>query len=301
MSTTVPHELASTTGEPLPNLLLDYPGADIILRSQDCYHFQVPKTFIGDLIQGTLDPPGNANPEPSLPVVQLPENGEILHCLLGFIFPVTPIPSSTEEIMELLSVAQKYQMETALTHIRGSIARHNSLPTSLKPALLTYALARKYRLLPEALQLARSILKYPMTIENFDDKLDIMSGTSLYELWEYHERVRLNLASDLTEFRTSQAHGSITNLRCTELSSSRIPRWLDQYIESIGKTPNLFDHAELNVALARHAKVMASRPDCQCASITSQTIRDFWDALASVVDGSFEKVCAIDVPGCLGY
>jgi hypothetical protein len=42
MSTTVPPEGASTTDEPLANVLFDYSGADIILRSQDSYHFQVP-------------------------------------------------------------------------------------------------------------------------------------------------------------------------------------------------------------------------------------------------------------------
>jgi hypothetical protein len=41
-----------------------------------------------------------------------------------------------------------------------------------------------------------------MTIEDFDNKLDIMPGASLYELWKYHERVRAILASDLTEFRS---------------------------------------------------------------------------------------------------
>ena len=186
-------------------------------------------------------------------MVQLPESGEILHCLLSFIFPVTPLlPSTTEEIMELLSVAQKYQMETALTHIRGSIARQNSLPTRLQPALHIYALAQKFRLLPEALQAARSILNYPMTIEDFVNKLDNLSCASLYELWKYHERVRLILASDLTEFRISQAHGTIAGMRCTEFSSSQIPCWLDQYISSIGNSPSLFDLVEFNAAMARH-------------------------------------------------
>ena len=171
----VPHETASTTDEPLANLLFDYPGADIILRSQDCYHFRVPKIYIvnnspilGELIQRTLDSPGDANAEASLPVVQLPESGEILHCLLTFIFPVTPlVPSTPEEIMELLSVAQKYQMESALTHIRGSIARQNSLPTRLEPALHIYALAQKYGLRPEALTNRADYIELPDDYRGF--------------------------------------------------------------------------------------------------------------------------------------
>jgi len=46
------------------------------------------------------------------------------HNLLTFLFPVTPlVPSTAENAMELLSVAQKYQMGSVLAHIRLSIAR----------------------------------------------------------------------------------------------------------------------------------------------------------------------------------
>ena len=296
MSTVTP-EAASTTDRRLVIQLFDYPGADIVLCSQDSHHVRVPKIYIvnsspvlGELIRKTLDSPGGANAEESLPVLQLPESGEILQCLLTFVFPVTPrVPSTPEQIMKLLSVAQEYQMEAALSHIRASIAQQNLLPTCLEPALHLYLFAQIYKLRPEALQAAQSILKYPMTIENFYNKLDIMPGAFLYKLWKYRERVRAILASDLKEFRASRACGTITGLRCNELSSSQIPSWLDHYIESIGKAPNLFDIAELNIALARHTKDKANEQSCECVSIPSQTIRDFWDALASVIHGSFEK------------
>jgi hypothetical protein len=77
MSTTAPHEADSTTDDPLLNLLFCYPDAEIILRSQDSYHFRLPKIYItnnsptlGELIQRTLVPqttplvpypPGNAS------------------------------------------------------------------------------------------------------------------------------------------------------------------------------------------------------------------------------------------------
>jgi hypothetical protein len=306
----VSHQAASTTGEPLQNLLFDYTGADIILRSQDCFHFRVPKTpifdnfpILGEVIRRALDSPGDvkADSEGSLPVVQLPEGGEIVHCLLTFIFPVTPlIPLTPEEIMELLSVTQKYQMGSVLTHIRGTIARQNSLPTRLEPAFHIYALAQEYGLRPEALQSAQAILlKQSMTIEDLEDKLDVMPGASFYELWKYHERVRVVLASDLTAFRASGARGTLTGLRCTELSSSQIPCWLDQYVESIGKTLNLFDSAEFNIAMARHIrdnlKATGGQAGCECVSVHSQTIRDFWEALSFVVHRSFEKASGIDI------
>jgi hypothetical protein len=184
-----------------------------------------------------------------------------------------------------------------LIHIRGSVARQNPLPTHLEPALRIYVLAQKYGLRPEALQTARTILNYPITIEDFDNKLDIMPGAFLYELWEYHEEVRAILVSDLTEFRESGARGTISGLRCAELSASGIPRWLDQYIDSIGKSPNLFDTAELSIVMARHVQVTRNSRSrtarCECTSIHSQTIRDFWAALASVIHGSFEKASVV--------
>ena len=316
---TVPHEAASLTSEPLANLLFDYPGADVILRSQDAYQFRVPKIYIansslilGDLIQRTLDPPRDPNAEASpasLPVVQLPESGEILRCLLTFIFPVTPhIPSTPEDIMKLLSVAQKYQTGTALTHIRECVAQQNSLllptaATGLESALKvlnSYALAQMYGLRPEALQAAKAILlkRSMVTIEDFDNKLDVMSGACLFELLKYHERVRAILALDLTEFMVSCGRGTITGLRCDEYNSdNRVPRWIDQYISSIQKAPNFFDLVEFNSAMVRHVR-NGDVVLCECVSIPSQTIREFWEALADVVHGSFEKVSLVDIPSC---
>jgi BTB/POZ domain-containing protein len=294
--------VAASTDKHLANPLFDHPGADLILRSRDSHIFRVPKIYVvsssfvlEQLIRRTLDSPDASYAATSPPVVQLPERGAILHILLTFIFPMTPrLLSTTAENMELLSVAQTYQMNSVLAHIRGSIARHYPLPSRLEPALHIYSLAQKYGLRPEALQAARITLNYPMTIEDLDDKLDIIPGASLYELWKYHENVRVILTLDLTEFRMSGARSTMTGLVCTEVSPSHIPSWLDRYIESIGKAPNLFDPLELNTVMARHISECKGR--CRCASIPSQTIRDFWTALASVVHGSFEKVSVVYLP-----
>ena len=304
---TVPSDATSATDEPLASIP-DYPGADIILRSQDSHHLRVPKIFVihnspvlNELVRTTLDSPGDANAETSLPVVQLPESGKILRYLLTFILPPFPaIPPTHEETMELLSVAQKYQMEAVLVHVREVVARQNPLPTHLEPALHVYALAQKYGLRPEALRSARTILKYSMTIEHLGDKLDIMPGASLYELWKYYEKVRTVLTLDLTEFRLSSGPGTMTGLRCREFGSSPIS-WVDQYIVSMGNAPNLFDPFELNIAMTRHLQVKnGGNKSCKCGSISSQTIREFWEALESVVNGSFEKVCDV-MRSCLEY
>jgi hypothetical protein len=284
------------------DLCFEYPGADVILRSRDFYQFRVPKSFIinnspilGELIHKTLGPLANVQDVASLPVIELPESGPILHNLFSFLFPGIPIvPSTTVKAMKLLSVAQKYQMDFVLAHIRLSISRHDPRSTQPNAAFGMYALAQKYRLRQEALQAARTlILKYPINIEDLKDKLDMMPGASLYGLWKYSEDVRSALVSDLSEFRASAARGTLTGLPCVELSSSKIPLWLDDYISSIGDTPNLFDLIEFSLALARHTKEKAGCRTCACASLPSQKIRNFWEALASVVDGSFDKVGVI--------
>ena len=74
---TVPHEAASLkvspTNEPLAKLVFDHPGADIILRSHDCYHLRAPKitivnnsSVLGKIIQNTIDSLGDANAEANL-------------------------------------------------------------------------------------------------------------------------------------------------------------------------------------------------------------------------------------------
>jgi hypothetical protein len=286
------------TDEPPPNLLFEYPRADFILRSRDSYDFRVSKLYIinnspelDKRIQNTLNSFHAPQDEGSLPAVQLSDTGAILHSLLTFIFPVSPVlPSTIEETMELLSVAQKYQMDSALIHIRGSIDRQDRF-TSPATVFQVYSLAQKYGLRQEALRAAELIiLNFPMTLQDLEDKLDIMSGAALYELWKYHESVRTVLPPDLAEFRESRARETLIGLRCVTFSSSLIPRWLDNYIESIGGAPNLFNPVEFDIARVRHVRDEGQNHECACACITGQTIRTFWTALASVVRGSIKKV-----------
>jgi hypothetical protein len=96
---TSPLEPASTIPTPdesLANVLFEYPGANFILRSRDSHHFRVQKSYIlnsfpilDKLIRRAQDPPDDANDEASLPTVELPESGAIIHNLLTFIFPAS--------------------------------------------------------------------------------------------------------------------------------------------------------------------------------------------------------------------
>jgi hypothetical protein len=296
-----PPASAEVTSE--ETLHFDFPGSDIVLRSSDSHKFHVPKLYIvnsspvlRELIQTvseTSDVANNEEPEP-LPVVEvtveLPESGATLHSLLTLIFPIVPIlPSTSDEILELLAVAQKYQMDSILDHIRGTIARQH--PPFIRPetAFHVYFLAQKQGLHQEAVQAARVTLRLPMVIEDMRDKLEFseMTGAYLYELWKYHERIRTGLKSDLPMFRDFDLPMSVKNLICRARTDNSVPRWIDDYIESITGAPHLFDLVEFEDAWARHIKEIRK---CPCIDIPSQLRRDFWGALTAFVDGAIERV-----------
>ena len=206
-------------------LHFNYPGSNIVLRSCDSHDFRMPKFYITICspvlrmlirsVLNTSDVPNGEQPEP-LPVVELPESKATLYNLLTFVFPVTPIlPSTTEKVMELLAVAQKYQMDSVLSRIR-TIARQD--PPFIRPetAFHVYFLAQEHELQHEVVQAARVTLRLSMTIEDLGDKLEFpgMTGVYLYELWKYHRRYRTDLKLVLSEFRNIGLPNDVKNLRC---------------------------------------------------------------------------------------
>ncbi|KAI0295146.1 hypothetical protein B0F90DRAFT_1820632 [Multifurca ochricompacta] len=272
-------------------LLFDFPESDTILRSCDFYEFSVLNFYIfhsspilGEHIVASL----NSDVGTSLPIVQLPETGSVLFSLLSYIFPVPPIlPSTLEQTMQLLSAAQKYNMDVALIHIRNHIALQEPQFIREETAFLVYSLAQKYGLRQEALQAARSTLSFsPLIIEDFSDKHDMMPGAFLHELWKYHDRVRRNLASDLEEFKTSRAPYILNGLQCTASGSP-----VDNYITSLKKTPALFDLTKFHMSLANPVQGQSRKGhSCTaCEDMSSKEIRAFWVALTAVVHDSMTK------------
>ena len=304
-----PSALPEVTSE--KSLHFDYFGSDIVLRSCDSYEFHVPKLYLvnsspvlRELIRTISNTSHITNGEESgpLPVVELPENGALLHSIVTLILPVVPIiPSSPEEIMDLLAIAKKYQMDSVLNHIRSIIGARND-PPFIRPemAFHIYFLAQELGLHQEAVQAARVTLHFPMVIEDLGDKLEFsdMTGAYLYELWKYHQHVRTELRSGIPEFRNSGLPEGVKGLYCTEYHSasaglSSFPVWLDNYIKSIVEAPHLFDLIEFEDARARHVRKMQTTysAPCSCFDISSQLRRAFWEALTAFVNGAITKVC----------
>ena len=303
MSTVAPEPPLPGLLVSLENLLFDFPGADIILRSCDSYDFRVLNIYVfhSSPVLGeqmlAADNPRSATPDTeatSLPVVQLSDSGAILFSLLTYIFPVQPIlPSTVEQTMELLSVAQKYKMDAILTHIRNHIAQQHPPFIRGESSLYIYSLAQKHGLHQEVLQAAKSTLGLPtLTIDNLEEQLELMPGAFLYELWNYHQRVRANLTSDLENFIASRAHTMLESSSCRALpSASGVPNWLSQYISSMGRSPHLFELSRFHMTLTGHIQSYGGRGGCNaCATIPGKSILEFWAALSAVYRDSITKV-----------
>jgi hypothetical protein len=301
----VPNEVV-----PEETALFDYPGSDIILRSRDSHDFPLPKVIIitySPVLRNVIESVSITTDAPTgeefLPVVNIPESKEILYRLLTFISPVTPaLPSTTEKIMELLAVAQKYEMNSVVSHIRGAIARQS--PQFLRPetAFNVYFLAQQYGLHHEAVQAARVTLRLPMTLEGLGDKLDFpgMTGVCLHELWKYHEQVRNELKSALLHFRQTGLPNDVNSLICTSSYYGRtsFPPWLYDYINSVAGAPHLFDLTKFEEVRERHVqnhKPNSSYAPCSCATMPNQVKRSFWEALTAVIQRALEKVRRIGV------
>ncbi|KAI0288686.1 hypothetical protein BC826DRAFT_659275 [Russula brevipes] len=285
-------------------VLIDDPNADIILRSCDHHEFRVPRLYIvqaspvlRELIK-SLPSSQAVNGAASLPSIKLSDSGVILSHLLTFVLPMVPVlPSTTEQTMLLLSVAQKYQMNSTLCHLRAIVVSQD--PPFIRPetAFRVYSLAQMHGLRQEALQAGRATLTFPFKLEDLEDELSTVPGTYLHELWQYYQRVRTHLKSDIAALKDTGATILTSTAPCSNITSNGKLAWVDAYIESIAVSPELFDLSEFYICLTRHAQ-MGYRP-CQCMAIPRKTIHTFWMALTNAVHSCMTKVRIDDLRNCM--
>ena len=283
--------------------LFNFPDADIILRSSNSRDFPVLKLYITKsspvlykLIQNASDSVVSAHPAGPipLPVINMPESGAILHSLLTFVLPITPVlPPSVEETLELLSVAQKYEMNHVLTHIRGSISLQDPPLICRRNALHVYSLAQKYSLHQEVSQAARLTVRSTLTVEGLEGNLDVMPGDHLHELWKYHQRLQAKLVSNVVQFKQFSACSTLNGLTCISLARFyRIPGWIDDYISLVASTPSSFNPFIFQSALVRHvSRVWGLGKQCTlCTTLPEEVIDKFWTALTAFMNVNMEEV-----------
>ena len=187
-------------------------------------------------------------------------------------------------------MAQKYEMTSTLARIRDCVSRRPNLICT-KNALHAYSLAWGYGLLEETLLAAEEALKIPMTIDTFEDKLDLIPIPALCQLWKYRQKFLDDLNMNFyTRLSDSRAYHSLVDIDCAEKTgSSNSPPWLDGYLNSILIDPTRADLTTFHLALSSH--VAESSDACEkVICVLGETIRKFWADLTTVVRASIITV-----------
>ncbi|KAN0109490.1 hypothetical protein V8E52_009284, partial [Russula decolorans] len=222
----------------------DLSDANFVIRSSDFVNFKVHKhvlavasPFFKDLL--SLHQPPDSESVDGLPVVQLPEDSELLSTLISMLYPVHPvIPNSYDKVLCLLAACQKYEMASVQSYIRAEVS-HGVFPTPKgTEAFSAYAIASGKGLVPEMEKAARQTLDHPMTFEALGEGLRLFEGWALRDLANLRKRYRGNLKSCFESFLKTEesqfkiwipcaSSYSLSNLPMSKTNIS-LPSWLGQ-------------------------------------------------------------------------
>jgi hypothetical protein len=136
-----------------------------------------------------------------LPVVQLPEDAEVLSSLITMLYPIpSKLPDAYDKALMLLAATQKYEMVGLQSRIRLEI-QGREFPTLTGPETFrSYAISSSGQLPSEAEKLARLTLEFPMTFEYLCDELPSFKGWALRDLVGFRKRCRDNIVSCFGSF-----------------------------------------------------------------------------------------------------
>jgi BTB/POZ domain len=309
--------------------LFDIPDANLIIRSSDSVDFRVHKPVLAmaspvfkDLF--SLPQPSDSESDDDLPVVQLPEDSELLHSLVSIIYPVpTVIPKSYEKVLyllvtcqrkltvnykvlHLLAACQKYDMVSAQSFVRAEVSRGGfPAPTGVE-AFPAYAIASGKKLIPEMENAARQTLKHPMTFEILGEGLRQFETWALRDLANFRKRCRDNLVACFESFSKLDQPAFNIWTPCTDDSYSTSsgktgysPAWL---IELFQKHLNdsheafskpLFNPRSIRGEYLSALKAHLSSLNCvSCTKVHSLNGEAFCKALEDRLTQALSEVCA---------
>jgi hypothetical protein len=186
-----------------PPETFNVPDANVIIRSSDLVDFRIHKSvlalaspFLGDL--PSLPRTSDSESVDGLPVVELPEDSELLNSLVSLLYPVCPvIPNSYEKVLYLLAACQKYEMVSVLSSIRAKVKCGEFPEPRGVEAFTAYAIAASEGLVPEMESAARQTLDHPMTFKALGKRLRLFEGWALRDLASFRRRCRDRLIACL--------------------------------------------------------------------------------------------------------
>ena len=247
-----------------------------------------------------LPQPSDSEIIDGLPVVRLPEDGELVRALITVLYPIPPeIPTSYERVLALLAAAQKYDMPAVLSSIRAEVVRRELFAPTGAQAFRAFAIAFNNNLSPEMGATARLTLDYPLTFESLGDELPMFRGSALRELVNFRKTCRDNIVSCLKSFLDIRNDSSENWVGCPETSmvspeldpshggqtrrqrrarmrasepTTTLPSWLhDLFTQQSGEMKQCFTHAIIKPsgirekyleALLKHSPTSDGCPTC---------------------------------------
>ena len=121
-----------------------------------------------------------------LPVVQVPEDANLLNSLVSLLYPIRRIkPGRYQKVFALLAACHKYDMVPIQSYIRDEVQRGTFPAPVTSEAFSAYALASSLGLGPEMEHAARLTLNQAMMFESLGEKLRQFKGPALCELIHY--------------------------------------------------------------------------------------------------------------------
>jgi hypothetical protein len=140
--------------------------------------------FFKDLL--SLPQPTDDELVDGLPVVQVPEDADLLNSLVSLLYPIHRVkPGPYQKVFALLAACHKYDMVPIQSYIRDEIQR-GTFPAPVKSeAFRAYAIASSMGLGPEMEHAARLTLSQVMTFESLGEELREFKGPALCELIRY--------------------------------------------------------------------------------------------------------------------
>ncbi|KAF7795260.1 hypothetical protein EIP86_006412 [Pleurotus ostreatoroseus] len=183
--------------------LFSYPDADLVLcsSSPDRIQFHVHKcvlaassTFFDDMFSLPQGPTECASP----PVVDVAESTHTLENLLRLIYPVPrPKLDSLDELVAMLEVATKYEVASAIEHLRRLLVQPEFLSSN---PLRVYAIACRFELEEESKIASQHTLCIKVTECPLSEDLKYISAYQYHRLLDLQRR-RAKMAQDLIVYR----------------------------------------------------------------------------------------------------
>ncbi|KAJ7696015.1 hypothetical protein B0H17DRAFT_1198335 [Mycena rosella] len=228
----------------------DGPEGDLIIESNDNVHFYVYKIILSlaspvfnDIFTSAQPPePTNPNDHPPYPVIPVSEGSETAYQLLSWCDPrCTPTLGSTEDILMMLEVADKYCMDRMMK--QGAHILMLSTSYIEKEPMKVFAIAVRYRLKDVAKLAAKHTLRLTWEDQVDDDtpELKHISAIALRQLQAYQlacKRALTSLLAGNLSWLDAWAYPHRSSLRtfsaCSSRSSSQRDYWrcwLIQYVD----------------------------------------------------------------------